>query len=166
MDDREKENREHEGINTEISTNNIVSKFKYITVERLFNDLNKEAEQIQAAIDLLDKEILQERLLNKLPLTTEVIGTFLRQFFDGDLNDENFRRRVIDHLVNSVYVYDDGRIDIFYNTDYSSEPVSYNDIKMSKSSTNENNGSPEQAYSNFFVIDRVFGFSLKRENRS
>lgn len=146
--------------------NNIVSKFKYITVERLFNDLNKEAEQIQAAIELLDQEILQERLLNKLPLTTEVIGTFLRQFFDGDLNDENFRRRVIDHLVNSVYVYDDGRIDIFYNTDYSSEPVSYNDIKMSKSSTNENNGSPEQAYSNFFVIDRVFGFSLKRENRS
>lgn len=145
---------------------NIVSKFKYITVERLYKDLNKEAEQIQTSIELLDKEILQEQLMNKFPLTTESVKTFFRQILNGDINDERFRRRIIDHFVNSVYVYDDGRVDIFYNTNYNIEPVRHLNIKTSQGSNNENNGSPEQAYSNFFVIDRVFGFSLKRENRS
>ena len=40
---------------------------------------------------------------------------FLEKFRDGDLNDPTFRLRLVEAFVSSVYLWDDGRIDINYN---------------------------------------------------
>lgn len=46
--------------------------------------------------------------------TKEQIAAWLKTFCKGDNLDVNFQRRIIDVLVNSVYVYDD-KIVIYYN---------------------------------------------------
>ena len=46
--------------------------------------------------------------MKKPLLTKERIMYWLVSFKSGDINGMNYRHRVIDTLVNSVYVYDDG----------------------------------------------------------
>ena len=46
--------------------------------------------------------------------TKEQIAAWLKTFCNGDPLDTNFQKRIIDVLVNSVYVYDD-KIVIYYN---------------------------------------------------
>ncbi|MDE6727982.1 MAG: hypothetical protein K2J80_08605 [Oscillospiraceae bacterium] len=46
--------------------------------------------------------------------TKEQIAEWLRTFCNGDKLDIEFQKRIIDVLVNSVYVYDD-KIVIYYN---------------------------------------------------
>lgn len=46
--------------------------------------------------------------------TKEQIAAWLKTFCNGDPLDINFQKRIIDVLVNSVYVYDD-KIVIYYN---------------------------------------------------
>lgn len=42
-----------------------------------------------------------------IPLTKELILYFLEQFTQGSIEDENYRKRIVDLLVNSVIVYED-----------------------------------------------------------
>lgn len=82
----------------------------------------------------LQKEDLQISLsklqiAHKIILTEEEIAAWLKQFCDGDVRDIEFRRRVIDVFVNSVYLYDDRTV-IFYNIRGGGEKkLSFNDIK-------------------------------------
>lgn len=46
--------------------------------------------------------------MKKPLLTKERIMHWLNSFKSGNVNDIEYRRRVIDTLVNSVYIYDDG----------------------------------------------------------
>ena len=50
-----------------------------------------------------------------LNLTRDHILFFLEQFRDADMNDEGCRKRLIQTFINSVFLYDDGRIKIVYN---------------------------------------------------
>lgn len=54
------------------------------------------------------------RIANGHRYTQEQIIAWLKSFCKGDLLDEGFQRRIIDVLINSVYVYDD-KIVIYYN---------------------------------------------------
>ena len=68
-----------------------------------------EAQKNDAAIDLS-----KLRIANGIRYTREDIVAWIKQFCRGDLMDEDFRRRIIDVFVNSVYLYDD-KVVIFYN---------------------------------------------------
>lgn len=68
-----------------------------------------EAQRSDAEIDLS-----KLRLAAAIRYTEQEIAAWLCQFCKGDLMDVNFRRRIIDTFVNSVYLYDD-RVVIWYN---------------------------------------------------
>ncbi len=78
----------------------IVLNDKMTDLEAQKNDLRLEAEQL--------------RLLIRVKHTKADIESWLKQFCNGDLFDYNFRRRIIDILINSVYIYDK-LITIYYN---------------------------------------------------
>lgn len=55
----------------------------------------------------LEDQIAREEI-KKPSLTKERIMYWLLSFKNGDITDVEYRRKIIDTLVNSVYVYDDG----------------------------------------------------------
>ena len=55
----------------------------------------------------LEGQIAREEMKKPL-LTKERIMYWLESFKRGDIKDVEYQRRIIDTLVNSVYVYDDG----------------------------------------------------------
>lgn len=64
--------------------------------------------------DALEVDLAKLRVANRIRLTEGEIVSWLRSFCHGDLFDLDFRRKIIDVLVNSVYVFDD-KIIVYYN---------------------------------------------------
>jgi DNA invertase Pin-like site-specific DNA recombinase len=64
-------------------------------------------EELELEKNDIETQIAREEIKKPL-LTKERIMYWLVSFKSGDINDVDYRRRVIDTLVNSVYVYDDG----------------------------------------------------------
>lgn len=62
----------------------------------------------------LEIDLSKLRIANGIRYTEKDILAWLKLFCKGDLFDEEFRRRIIDVFINSVYLYDD-RVVIFYN---------------------------------------------------
>lgn len=76
---------------------------------------NRRAEQLEVEkADLLEEQRGIKILAAHAP-KKEDIEAWLRSYCKGDLLDPEFRRRIIDSLVNKVYLYDD-KILIYYNT--------------------------------------------------
>ena len=46
--------------------------------------------------------------------TKQDIINYLKLFLNGDIEDINFRKKIIEYFINSVYVYED-KIAIYYN---------------------------------------------------
>ena len=67
----------------------------------------------------IEKTDLQEEL-KKLKLTKIITHTkeelieILSQYLDGDINDINYQRKIINKFINSIYLYDD-KVIIYYN---------------------------------------------------
>ena len=64
-------------------------------------------EELETEKNEIEGRIAREEMKKPL-LTKERIQYWLISFKSGNINDNEYRRRVIDTLVNSVYVYDDG----------------------------------------------------------
>ena len=76
------------------------------------------------------------------------------------MEDINYRRRIIDVFVNSVYVYDD-KLVFTYNFRDGNETVSLLDIERaigSESSDLTDSASPKAVNPNFFQIGEGVGF--------
>lgn len=60
-------------------------------------------------VDKADLEIAikQDAISKKLMLTKEQVAYFLSALKKGDINDNDYKQKIIDTLVNSIYVYDD-----------------------------------------------------------
>ena len=97
-------------------------------------------------------------------LTKERIIYWLESFKNGNVDDLAFKRRVIDTLVNSVYVYDTnggkGRRFVFTWTlsEHHTSTVNVSDIDVPPP--------PETAYSNqfFFIGELIFGYVYEIED--
>lgn len=137
----------------DIIANDVVKYYESKTSARQIKKLMKDQAKIQQEIDnavnaivntsnavthkMLDKKIAElSILLNDLQLqqaeleleqtlqiTEKDIVDFISNFIKGDPHDVNFQKRIIDNLVNAVYLYDESTI-IFFNVDNGSE-VSY-----------------------------------------
>ena len=70
-------------------------------------DTRARMDELQAMKADLTAQISREQISKPL-LTTDQIAFWLSRFKDGDVQNEAYRRRVIDALVNSVTVTDDG----------------------------------------------------------
>ena len=99
--------------------------------------------------------------MKKPLLTKERIKYWLVSFKSGDINDVEYRRKVIDTLVNSIYVYDtdDGGRKIVFTFNISGQntaTLSCSDITGS--------APPKGANPNtLFFVKHCFGFVLHIE---
>ena len=74
----------------------------------------------------LEIDLSKLRIANKIRYTEAEIVAWLKLFCKGDLFDMEFRRRIIDTFINSVYLYDD-RVVVFCNI-RGGKQVSYIDM--------------------------------------
>ena len=74
----------------------------------------------------LEIDLAKLRITNKIRYTEKEIVAWLKLFCKGDLFDMDFRRRIIDTFINSIYLYDD-KVIIFYNI-RGGKQVSYMDM--------------------------------------
>lgn len=98
-------------------------------------------------------------------LDKEHILFWLREFLDGDIDDPEYQRHVIDMLVNSVFVFDepDGgtKITITYNlSQETSSEIRLSDLTAFCSNLS-NCGPPKDYNPNFFIFGMVFGLTVK-----
>ena len=84
-------------------------------VQAVIDAANKRAEALEYERNDIREELGGVRVLAKHCPDAKDIEKWIRSFKDGDLFDPEFRLRVIESLVNAVYLYDD-RILIYYNT--------------------------------------------------
>lgn len=71
-----------------------------------------EALEVQKAD--LEQDLAKQKIASGIRYTQQEVTAWIKQFSKGDINDPDFRKRIIDVFINSVYFYDD-RITIFYN---------------------------------------------------
>jgi len=100
--------------------------------------------------------------MKKPLLTKDRIVYWLLSFKSGDIQDTEYQRRVIDTLVNSVYVYDDGdkgrKLVLTFNiSGQNTATISCSDIACS--------APPKDANPNtLFFVKHCFGFVLILED--
>lgn len=114
------------------------------------------------------------KIANDHRYTAEQIVAWLKTFCKGDLLDAEFQGRIIDVLVNSVYVYDD-KIVIYYNVK-DGKQVSYIDplndaeleslggpegVRISDTLPCQFTSNPNYPYVVF--VDGLFGIIIKRD---
>lgn len=125
----------------------------------------------------IEIDLAKMKVANRIRFTEKDIMTWLKVFCKGDLFDMDFRRRIIDVLVNSVYLYDDKTV-IYYNIK-GGKQVSYIDMlentesietfedPLDSSNDRISNGLLHQGidYSNPFYIfvNGLFGIVIKRK---
>lgn len=79
------------------------------TTKELLARAEAEHESIKAQLE-------ESRRARGVPVTKEQVIFWLEQFQNMDITDEEACRALIDSLVNAVYVYDDGKVLITYNS--------------------------------------------------
>ena len=118
-------------------------------------------EELENDKNLVEGQIIREEMKKPL-LTKERIMYWLLSFKSGDVSDLEYKRRIIDTLVNSVYIYDDGdkgrRIAFTFN-------ISGQNTATIQCSDLECSAPPKRANPNtLFFIKHCFGFILKIED--
>lgn len=83
-------------------------------------------------------------------LTHEQVVHFMSRFKDGDIDNPEYRKNVIDCFVNSVYLYDD-KIVLNYNSEGGTKTVTYSEIQ----SSDLDDGAPPSNLSNTAVKSAI-----------
>lgn len=98
------------------------------TTKNRLTELENEQEDIKNEIEI-------EKHRDDLKLKPEQLEYWLKQFQDGDPNDVNFQKKIIDLFVHKVYLYDD-EIRIYYNLGDDNDPSEFkrSDQKIDESS--------------------------------
>ena len=69
--------------------------------------LNTKATDLENQKEIYQKEINKLKLAINIPHERKDIIDYLTAFIEGDINDINYQRRIIDSLINIVFVYED-----------------------------------------------------------
>lgn len=97
-------------------------------LDLLLDNPSKALQARLQALELEDEQLtaeIEEKALNAPPaLTADHILFMLTRLSDGMESDPEYRRRIVDIFLNSVYVFDDGRIVMHLNFTQNSETVS------------------------------------------
>ena len=78
--------------------------------------INQRATDFEIQRNDLQTELNKLRFLQSIPKTKADYVKYLKAFVGGDLNDKQYRKRIINGLINSIWLFDGG-IFVFYNTD-------------------------------------------------
>ncbi len=63
------------------------------------------------------------------PVTAQQVIFWLEKFRDFDIDNSEDRHMIVDSLINSVFVYDDGTINIFYNAHGKNKTIKHSDLQ-------------------------------------
>jgi len=96
-------------------------------------------ESLEAAEQELQVQILSEDLLRPW-ISEEKVRFWLYKFRDGDLQDPDYRQRLVDSLVNAIFLYDD-KLVLTFNYKDGSKTILLSEIESSDIS---NDGLPEK----------------------
>lgn len=110
-------------ITREISS--LVDSLVKTTASAALDVINQKIENLDAQRSELRAEIASLKLAANIKITPQEVKAWLKSFGGGDLFDVDFRRRIVDALVNAVYLYDD-RLLIYWNA-RDAEQVSFID---------------------------------------
>ena len=127
-------------------------------------------EELEAQKADIEIDVAKLKIAQGIRFTEEEVKAWLKQFCKGDLLDEEFRRRIIDVFINSVYLYDN-RVIIFYNI-RGGKQVSYIDVAEADIEGGGSEGvsdlianAPPNASKSeprFIFVNGVFGMVLER----
>jgi len=74
----------------------------------------------------IEAELLKLKVACRIQLTEKEVKSWLQSFSKKDVKDEDFRQRIVDTFINSIYIYEN-RIVVFYNIP-GGENVTYEEI--------------------------------------
>lgn len=80
----------------------------------LLSQIDARAENLTKRKEELSVELTKLKIATRVHLTKADIVKWLKSFCNGDLFDMDFRKRIIDTFINSVYLFDD-KVVIYYN---------------------------------------------------
>ncbi|HZJ75030.1 MAG TPA: recombinase family protein [Clostridia bacterium] len=130
--------------------------------ERMIKKINEKAETLELRINDTECELAGLRAGCGARITAPEIVEWLKSFCKGDLMDMEFRRRIIDVLVNAIYLYDD-KVVLYYNIK-DGKQVSYIEmLEDLESSDIDINGSPKRPKSELVYTTSVFGALIFRD---
>lgn len=92
-------------------------------------------EELEADKADLEIDVAKLKIAQNIRFTESEVKAWMKQFCNGNPLDEEFRRRIIDVFINSVYLYD-SRVIIFYNI-HGGKQVSYIDVEQATSSNTD-----------------------------
>lgn len=112
--------RQLERINNE--TNNLVDTL-CVCPDKARKAIFDKMEVLETQKADIEIELSKLKIASNIQLNEKQIKAWLKQFCKGDLFDMEFRKRIIDVFINSVYLYDN-KIVIYYNIK-NSKQISY-----------------------------------------
>ena len=80
----------------------------------MIDKLNEQADELDKQLTAVESDIARLRLRVQHTVSAEQVERYLRSFKTGDLLSEDFRGRVINTLIQCVYLYDD-KIIVYFN---------------------------------------------------
>lgn len=124
--EKEKESGDYKRLDklrrdTEKQKANLVDALKF---GKATETLLEEIAKLEASLEGIDRQMVIEKA-KCLDLTEPEITFFLKGLRGGDINDVVYRRALIAVMVNAIYLYDDGRLTVIFNS--SDKPVEVTD---------------------------------------
>lgn len=116
----------------------------------------KMLEEAEEKKERLILELEQEKVIQKNIVTKEQVLFWLSQFQGGDINNPEYRKRLVDVFINKVFIYDD-KIVITYNFSGDNNTVELSDINSALSDLSQS-GPPAPQKPKIFIIKNIFGF--------
>lgn len=127
-------------------------------------------ESVEKQKAALESDLTKLRLASSIRFTESEVSAWLMQFCKGDLLDVEFRRKIIDVFINSIYLYDD-RIIIFYNIK-GGKQVTYMDVVESTEPPSDSSTvdalPPPNASTvepKYIFVNGMFGCVIRRDSK-
>jgi len=86
--------------------------------------------ELEASKEDIEISIAREQI-EKTPLSKEQIVYFISKFKDGNINDPDYRRAIVDIFVNSIFLYDD-KIVITFNWKDGTKTVTLEELEAAE----------------------------------
>ena len=93
--------------------------------------INQRSKDFELQKDDLQMELSRLRFLNAIPKTKDDFKKLLQKFTQGDINSPEYCKRIINGLINSVWLADGGMF-VFFNFD-GEKPLTIDEVKQSLS---------------------------------
>ena len=129
--------------------------------------MNEKAKSLELEKKDLQEELKKLKLVKIITHTKEDVKNLLAEYLDGNINDIEYQRKIINKFVNSVYIFDD-KIAIYYNL-FNSRKFPYDEAIKNISENEEFLFNTDCTASTFNIrtpiyiyLDNIFGILLKR----